>query len=122
MMSMNEKRLCQKCHKRVDEMDWHGESEYLGLLVCKNCYRNQDHDYRMQNNVRRPRSKTRYYYEVPIVSKFIKGEGMKYMAQIARHIPYIAIEYKTDEGVVLIEVGNMGHNYLRRSNYAKLIE
>jgi len=113
---------CQACHKLIESMDWHGESEFLGLLVCKRCFRNQEYEDRSFHCVRRPASTTRYYYEVPIISKFVKGEGMKYMAKIARNIPYLALEYKMDEGVVIIEVGSMGHHYLQRLNYAKLIE
>ena len=114
--------VCQICKKHIESMDWHGESQYLGLLVCKRCYRYQDYKFKTQNAHRRPANMTKYYYEVPIISKFVKGEGMKYAPQIARNIPYLARDYKMDEGKVIIEVGVMGHNYLRKMNYARLIE
>ena len=113
---------CQICKKPTEPMDWHGESQYLGLLVCKNCYRYQQYQYKTQNTHRRPANNNKYYYEVPIVAKHVKGEGMKYGAQIAKNIPYLALEYKMEEGRVIIEVGVMGHNYLRKANYARLIE
>lgn len=55
-----------------------------------------------------------FYYQVPIIK-----EGNYSKPRVPNNIGFIVEEYKED--VVLIKVSKGGHNYLKKTTYAKRV-